>query len=167
MQITPRPAVSAVTEMQYQAPEITRQTIAVEPPPTERLYAVRNGGGDGDFGGNGPHVQVTVTVGTDGPCLHADIHMIAEETRHDFTRGQVRERVRLWCNPDGGDIERVVTPTRATGEYTNTPPSSFIHQSSASCKIPMVSQLHFTTAVSLASPLLSAAAFCLELKLLT
>lgn len=115
-----RPTVSAVTEMRFEAPRITSRTVTVEPPPTERLYAVRSGGGDGDFGGNGPHVQVTVTVSAEDDCLFADIHMMAEETRPDHTRGRVRERVRLWCNPEGGHIERIVSPTRATGEYTDT-----------------------------------------------
>lgn len=115
-----RPAVSAVTEMYYEAPRITHQTITVEPPPSARLFAVRTGGGDGDFGGNGPRVQVTVTVLSEGPCLFADLHMMAEETRPDHTRGRVRERLRLWCNPDGGDISRIVSPTRATAEYVDT-----------------------------------------------
>lgn len=115
-----RPTVSAVTEMFYEAPRITHQTITVEPPPTARLYAIRSGGGDGDFGGNGPRVQITTTVSAQDHCLYADIHMIAEETRPDHTRGSVRERERIWCNPDGGEITRIVSPTRATAEYTDT-----------------------------------------------
>lgn len=118
VQIPPRTA--AQTEMFYEAPVITSRTVRVEPPPTERLYAIRSGGGDGDFGGNGPHVQVTTTVSAEGHCLFADIHMMAEETRPDHTRGRVRERVRLWCNPDGGEITRIVSPARATAEYTDT-----------------------------------------------
>lgn len=115
-----RPTVSAVTEMYYEAPRITHQTITVEPPPTGRLFAVRTGSGDGDFGGNGPRVQVTTTVSAEGHCLFADINMVAEETRPDHTRGSVRERLRIWCNPDGGEITRIVSPTRATAEYTDT-----------------------------------------------
>ena len=56
-------------------------------------------------------------------------------------------------------------PTAPSGaeESTNTSPSNFIHQPSASCTIPIVSQLHFTNALSLASPLLSVALCCVEL----
>jgi len=118
--IQPRQTVTAVTTMQYTAPRITRQTIHVEPRPTSRLWAIRDGGGDGDFGGNGPRVQLSAEVRAEGPCLFAQIDMIAEETRPDHTRGRVSERVRLWCNPDGSDIERIVTPTRATANYTDT-----------------------------------------------
>jgi hypothetical protein len=120
LQVQIPPRVTARTEMFYEAPRITSRTVTVEPPPTERLYAIRSGGGDGDFGGNGPRVQVTTTVSAEDDCLFADIHMMAEETRPDHTRGSVRERVRLWCNPEGGHIERIVSPTRATGEYTDT-----------------------------------------------
>jgi len=118
--IQPRQTVTAVTTIQYTAPRITRQTIHVEPRPTSRLWAIRVGGGDGDFGGNGPRVQLSAEISADGPCLLAQIDMIAEETRPDNTRGRVSERLRLWCNPDGGNIERIVTPTRATANYTDT-----------------------------------------------
>ena len=40
---------------------------------------------------------------------------------------------------------RPTTPS-ATGEFTSTFPSSFVHQSSASYNIPILSQLHFTSA---------------------
>lgn len=120
LQVQIPPRVTARTEMYYEAPRITSRTVTVEPPPTERLYAVRSGGGDGDFGGNGPRVQVTVTVVAEGPCLFADINMLAEETRPDHTRGRVSERVRLWCNPEGGNIQRITSQSRATGEYTDT-----------------------------------------------
>lgn len=118
--VRPRPTVTAVTTMQYTAPRITRQTIHVEPRPTERLWAIRDGGGDGDFGGNGPRVRLSAELIAEGPCLFAQVDMIAEETRPDHTRGRVSERVWLWCNPDGGAIERIVSPRRVTAEYTDT-----------------------------------------------
>jgi hypothetical protein len=112
--------VTAATTIQYEAPAITRQTISVEPRPSNRLYAIRDGGGDGDFGGNGPRVDVSAEVTADGHCLYGQIDMLAVETRPDHTRGRVSERIRLWCNPDGGAIERIVTATRATASYTDT-----------------------------------------------
>jgi len=118
--VQPRPTVTAVTTIQYTAPPITRQTISVEPRPSGRLWAIRDGGGDGDFGGNGPRVQLSAEVSAEGPCLFAQVDMIAEETRPDHTRGRMTDRLRLWCNPDGGNIERIVTPTRATATYTDT-----------------------------------------------
>lgn len=118
--LQPRETVTAVTTIQYEAPRITRQTISVEPRPSSRLYAIRDGGGDGDFGGNGPRVDVSAEVIADGHCLYGQIDMLAVETRPDHTRGRVSERIRLWCNPDGGAIERIVSPTRATANYTDT-----------------------------------------------
>ncbi|MEE2566185.1 CC_3452 family protein [Hyphobacterium marinum] len=115
-----RPTVTAVTEMRYTAPRITSQTITVEPRPTERLFAIRDGGGDGDFGGNGPRVDLSVSLSAVDHCLYADIEMIAVETRPDHTRGRLDERRRIWCNPDGGAIERIASPTRVTANYTDT-----------------------------------------------
>ena len=118
--VRPRPTVTAVDTMRYEAPRITRQTVSVEPRPSGRLYAIRDGGGDGDFGGNGPRVDLSAEISAQDHCLYADIEMIAEETRSDWTRGRVAERIRIWCNPEGGAIERIVTPSRATASYTDT-----------------------------------------------
>jgi len=115
-----QPTVVANTQMRYTAPRITRQTITVEPRPTERIYAIRDGGGDGEFGGNGPQVDLSVEVRAVDDCLFADIEMVAVETRSDFTRGRATATRRLWCDPDGGSIERIVTSTRATARYTDT-----------------------------------------------
>ncbi|MEN0653720.1 MULTISPECIES: CC_3452 family protein [Hyphobacterium] len=121
MQVELSPTVRlASTAIRYGAPLITNQTVHVEIPPTERLYAIRNGGGDGDFGGNGPRVTVSASISAEGPCLIASIDMDAVETRPDHTRGRVSERLRLWCNPEGGDIQRITSPTRASAEYTDS-----------------------------------------------
>lgn len=116
-----RPSISvASTEILYTAPRITNQTVIVEPRPTGRIYAIRDGGGDGDFGGNGPRVDLSVQISARDHCLFADIEMIAVETRPDHTRGRATARERIWCNPEGGAIQRIITPTRATANYTDT-----------------------------------------------
>jgi hypothetical protein len=116
----PRQQMQAVTAMNYTAPRITRQTLAVEPRPTGRLWAVRTGGGDGDFGGNGPNVSLGAEVYARDHCLRARINMTARENRSDWTEGAVEEDIQIWCNPDGGAIERILDPTRATASYADT-----------------------------------------------
>lgn len=123
LQPVQRPAqqqMQAATAMNYTAPRITRQTLAVEPRPTGRLWAVRTGGGDGDFGGNGPNVSLGAEVYARDHCLRARINMTARENRSDWTEGAVAEDIEIWCNPDGGAIERILDETRATAAYADT-----------------------------------------------
>ncbi|WP_421790662.1 CC_3452 family protein [Hyphobacterium sp.] len=118
--VQPRQTVTAATTVNYTAPRITRQTLHIEPRPTERIYAIRDGGGDGDFGGNGPRVRVGAEILAREHCLYVQVDMIAEETRPDHTRGRASAERRIWCNPDGGHIERIVSSARASAEYTDT-----------------------------------------------
>lgn len=118
--VQPRQTVTAATTANVAIPSITRQTLRIEPRPTDRFWAIRDGGGDGDFGGNGPRVRVGAEIRARDHCLYVQVDMIAEETRPDHTRGRVSEERRIWCNPDGGAIERIVSSTRASAEYTDT-----------------------------------------------
>ncbi len=118
--VEPRPQIAVATEVALTLPAITSRTIEIQPHPSHRIYAVQVGGGDGDFFGNGPQVEVRLDLSIERHCLIAKVRMDARETRHDWTHGRAEERLTLWCNPDGDPIQRIVTPTTATGTYLDT-----------------------------------------------
>lgn len=120
LQPSGQPSLQAADSIEYSAPAVTRQTIAVEPPPTERLWAVQSGGGDGDFNGNGPRVQITTAIYQREHCLHALVSLSARELGGDGTQGALSEDIRIWCNPDNLPIERIVDEVRASASYTDT-----------------------------------------------
>ncbi len=117
--VEPQPRSAVVREAAVTLPRITSRTVEIQPPPSDRLYAVQTGRGDGDFAGNGPEVELRLDLTIDGACLYADVKMHARETRPDWTSGRLDRRLRVWCEPDGAPIERIVTPVSATGNYVD------------------------------------------------
>lgn len=116
----PRQQVQAVTSVSTSIAAPTIETITINDALTGRFYAIRDGGGDWDFGGNGPRVDVSANLSIDGACIVADIAMTAVETRSDWTRGRATARPDVWCNPDGQHLIRIDTPTRDSASYTDS-----------------------------------------------
>lgn len=75
--------------------------------------------GDGDFGGHGPKVYVSVTLLTTPQEITARVHMRAKETKDNWTTAEGSRVFSLFSPDPGWRIDRVVGSQIASHTYTD------------------------------------------------
>jgi hypothetical protein len=77
--------------------------------------------GDNDFGGNGPNVNVTVTINIrNSNEVWARIWMRARETKSDWTTAEGTNEQLIYRAPAGTTIRRIISTTSSGLAYTDT-----------------------------------------------
>ncbi|WP_437318060.1 hypothetical protein [Sorangium sp. So ce385] len=83
------------------------------------FYIPPHVGGDADFGGHGPRVNLDVELHVfNGNEVWASVHIDAIETKSDWTRAEGTGWFHLYTAP--GTIAEILSPTYFEHEYTDT-----------------------------------------------
>ena len=92
--------------------------VKFQPPPLLKVCPIHIGG-DPDYKGNGPIMDIFVGLvyGRSDMYVRTIVHAI--ETKSDYTEGYVDEQREIWRAPEGCEIDGVLGPEGASVSYTD------------------------------------------------
>ena len=109
--------ISSMAVIQPATPVCESKLVRI--PSGKVTFMPRRTRGDGDFGGHGPKVNVTVTLTSDPQALSARVYIKAKETKDDWTTAEGSQVFPLFSPDPGWRIDRVVGSLSASHSYTD------------------------------------------------
>jgi len=109
--------ISSMAVIQPSTPVCESKLVKV--PETSVTFMPPRTRGDGDFGGHGPKINVTVTLAVDPQSISARVYMKAKETKDDWTTAEGAHVFSLYTPDPGWRIDRVVGSLSAAHSYTD------------------------------------------------